>query len=274
MKSFLHILLWLWPLFATSQTKDSLQKSANRPVPVQTIQRYTSPKDYKPEIFTSGFIDIVNNGQVNASARFIRLFIGEPEKFALPLSLYSGVSSNNFQNTQTAFQRNNDVLVTNFINPLSGLANISIDGVIFFKKKTEKVTKAGLLYHAGERILTGIRTGNVANPLTGKPINFLNSFYSLGLYFQTGAWERNNAKNVGISWFALRYISSYSNPEQIKEFLSAIETNGMYNGYSIAWGVEITKLVNIKVVYYKYIKKPEIDYYLPIYQFSFNYTMK
>ena len=217
---------------------------------------------------------ITNNGQVNASARFIRLFIGEPEKFALPLSLYSGVSSNNFQNTQTAFQRNNDVLVTNFINPLSGLANISIDGVIFFKKKTEKVTKAGLLYHAGERILTGIRTGNVANPLTGKPINFLNSFYSLGLYFQTGAWERNNAKNVGISWFALRYISSYSNPEQIKEFLSAIETNGMYNGYSIAWGVEITKLVNIKVVYYKYIKKPEIDYYLPIYQFSFNYTMK
>ena len=130
------------------------------------------------------------------------------------------------------------------------------------------------MYHAGERILTGIRTGNVANPLTGKPINFLNSFYSLGLYFQTGAWERNNAKNVGISWFALRYISSYSNPEQIKEFLSAIETNGMYNGYSIAWGVEITKLVNIKVVYYKYIKKPEIDYYLPIYQFSFNYTMK
>ena len=32
-------------------------------------------KSYKPEIFTSGFIDIVNNGQVNSSARFIRLFI-------------------------------------------------------------------------------------------------------------------------------------------------------------------------------------------------------
>jgi hypothetical protein len=38
-------------------------------------------KPYKPEIFTSGFTDIINNGQINASARFIRLFIGEPGKF-------------------------------------------------------------------------------------------------------------------------------------------------------------------------------------------------
>ena len=27
----------------------------------------------KPEIFTSGFLDIMNSGQVNAAARFIRL---------------------------------------------------------------------------------------------------------------------------------------------------------------------------------------------------------
>jgi hypothetical protein len=55
-------------------------------------------KEYKPEIFTSGFIDVMNNGQVNGSARFIRLLIGEPGKFAIPLSLYGGVSNNNFQN--------------------------------------------------------------------------------------------------------------------------------------------------------------------------------
>jgi hypothetical protein len=44
---------------------------------------------YKPEIFTSGFIDIMNTGQVNASARFIRLFIGEPDKFALSVFFYA-----------------------------------------------------------------------------------------------------------------------------------------------------------------------------------------
>jgi hypothetical protein len=64
------------------------------------------------------------------------------------------------------------VLVVNFINPLSGLANISIDGAAFFKMKSQKVTKTGLLYHFGERVLTGIRTGQVGNPTTGKPHNF------------------------------------------------------------------------------------------------------
>jgi hypothetical protein len=153
-------------------------------------------------------------------------------------------------------------------------ANISIDGVIFFNKKPKKVTRGGILYHTGERILTGIRTGPVSDPATGKPINFLNSFGSLGLYFQTGAWERSNAKNVGVFWFALRYIGCYTNPNQLQEILPGIKTNGLYHGYSLAWGVEINNLVNIKVVYYKYIKKPEINYYLPIYQFSFNYTLK
>jgi len=274
MRFFLPILFWLWPVFAFTQAKDSLRKVDSRPVQPQAVQKPAISKDYKPEIFTSGFIDIINNGQVNASARFIRLYIGEPGKFSVPLSLYSGVSSNNFQNTQSYSQRSNDALVTNFINPLSGLANISIDGVIYFNKKSQKITKAGLLYHTGVRVLTGIRTGPVSDPLTGKPINFLNSFGSLGLYFQTGAWERTNSKNVGVSWFALRYIGCYTNASQLKEILPAIETNGLYHGYSLAWGVEINNLVNIKVVYYKYVKKREINYYLPIYQFSFNYSLK
>jgi hypothetical protein len=239
------------------------------------IPNNNSKAPYKPEILTSGFIDIINNGQINASARFIRLFIGEPGKFAIPLSIYSGVSSNNFQNGQnTMINWNNDQLVTNFINPLSGLANLSIDGVIFFKRKSQKYTRAGILYHFGERILTGQKTGPLTDPSTGKPINFLNSFGATGFYFQTGAWERNNSKNVGVFWLAMRYIGSYTNPSQLKEFLPSIETNGKYYGYSIGWGVEINSLVNIKVLYYKYTKKPEIDFTLPIYQFSFNYSMK
>ena len=268
MKVILPIYIWLMPFFARAQVME-----ASSIIKKDTSRLISKSNYYKPEIFTSGFIDIVSNGQVNASARFIRLFIGEPGKFFIPLSIYSGVSSNNFQN-QTAFQRSNDVLVTNFINPLSGLANISIDGIIFFNKKLQKVTKAGMLYHIGERILTGIRTGTVTDPATGKPINFLNSFGALGLYFQTGAWDRNNSKNVGLSWFAFRYIGCYTNSGQLKEIMPAIETNGFYHGWSLAWGVEINNLVKIKVVYYKYVKKPEIDYSLPIYQFSFNYSLR
>ena len=208
-------------LIFTVQLKEVLAQKVD-----SNINNYSIKTLIKPEILTSGFIDIINNGQVNASARFIRLYIGEPGKFALPLSIYP------------------------------------------------KLTRSGIIYHFGERILTGQKTGLTTNPATGKPVNFLNSFGITGLYFQTGAWERNDAKNVGIFWLALRYIGCYTNPSQIREFLPDIQTNGIYHGYSIGWGVEINKLVNIKVLYYKYKKKPEIEYSMPIYQFSFNYSLK
>ncbi len=238
----------------------------------EKIEDGESVKGYRPEIFTNGFIDVINNGQVNASARFIRLYIGEPGKFAIPLSIYSGVSANNFTKEQTILGKSNDHLVNNFINPLSGLVNVSVDGVIHFKK-TEKVTKSSIFYQLGEKVLTGFKQGLVSNPQTGKPTNFLNTFGAVGLYFQTGAWERTNAKNVGVFWLACRYHFCYSNSKQIKTFLPDIETNGIYTGFSTGFGVDINNLVIIKVIYYKYIKAPEIDYGLPIYQFTFNYTM-
>ncbi len=228
-----------------------------------------------PEIFTSGFIDIMNNGQVNASARFIRLRIGEPGKFSLPLSIYGGVSNNSFgsSNQNSIGQRSNEQLINQYINPLSGLINISVDGIQYLEKKLGP-TKFGILYQLGDRVLTGYRVGQINNPLTGKPTNFFNGYGTIGIYFQTGAWERNNSKNLGVFWLAARYIASYSNPKNIKEFLPDIQTNGFYDGYSLGLGVEINNLVSIKAVYYKYIKHPEIEYSQPIYQFSFNYSLK
>src|SRR5690349_4864950 len=79
------ILCLLWPAYGYGQLRDSVNN--------------------KIDILSSGFIDIMNNGQLNASARFIRIFIGEPGKFALPLCIYSGVSSNYFQNQVYAGRR-------------------------------------------------------------------------------------------------------------------------------------------------------------------------
>lgn len=271
------VLFWLCASFANAQAKEDSysikNEIENKPITLKDSSK-NQVLSLKPEIFTSGFIDIINNGQVNASARFIRLMIGEPSKFAIPLSLYSGVSSNRFQQTQSSLiNKSNDQLVTNFINPLSGLANLSIDGVLFLNRHPKKVTKFGTLYHLGERVLTGFKSGPFNDPSTGKPINFLNSFVSAGIYFQTGAWERSNAKNVGLFWMAFRYIACKTNSKQLQEIMPTIKTDGLYHGWSMAWGVEINNVVNIKVVYYKYVKKPEIEYSLPIYQFSFNYSL-
>ena len=239
----------------------------------QNTSSKISPKN-TPEIFSSGFIDVVNNGQVNASARFIRLQIGEPGKIAIPISFYGGVSNNTFQNQNGNPQllRTNEHLVNQYINPMNGLINISIEGIRFFKHDSV-ITKIGFVYHIGERVLHGIKTGAISDPSTGRPVNFLNTFVATGIYFQTGAWERNESRNVGIFWIAARYHVCKSNSQQIKQILPNVVTNGLYYGYSIGFGIEINNLVNIKAIYYKYNKAPEIDYGLPIYQFSFNYFM-
>ena len=272
MKSFVFIFCLFISAVLNAQVRDSLDNNVSNvktypPAPGKT-------QEGKPEVLNNGFIDVINNGQVNASARLIRIFIGEPGKFAIPISLYSGVSANNFQNNQNPMgARNNDQLITGFINPLSGMINASFENVVFFKK-TKRMTKSGWIYHTGIRILTGYKVGPVGNPQTGKPVNFLNSFAATGIYFQTGAWEKNNSKNMGFFWISLRYIWCYTRPSQLKEFIPDISTNGIYRGVCMGSGIEINNLVNIKILYYKYTKKPEIDYTLPIYQFSFNYSLK
>lgn len=245
-------------------------------VPMVTEKRpHAIATGIKPEVLNSGFIDIVSTGQMNASARIIRLFIGEPGRFALPLSFYSGVSSNNFQSPQLAGgQFSNEQLLVHFINPMSGLVNISADGIIYFGARSAGLTRWGIVYQYGVRILSGYRPGMATNPLTAKPLNFLNGFGTTGLYFQTGAWERNNARNLGIFWASVRYIAAKSGKNQIMEILPSIQTRGFYHGWSLAWGITINKLVDIKVIYYRYVKEPEIDYSQPIYQFSFNYSLR
>jgi hypothetical protein len=248
----------------TFQHKDSIQKAVD-----------TKNPDYKPEFLTSGFIDVINNGQLNASARLIRLYLGEPGKFVIPISLYSGVSSNNFQNQLVSGgPRPNEQLANNFINPLGGLANVSLEGTLFLPHKRSEITAMGFLYHTGIRVLTGFKVGNLSDPSTGKPVNFLNGFASGGMYFQTGAWERNNARNMGVCWIAGRYIFCKSGEAQLQNFLTNISTNGFYHGWSAAWGIEINGLVNVKVIYYKYVKAPEINFSQSIYQFSFSYSLK
>jgi hypothetical protein len=254
-------------------------------VAISTTANYTTPTPTnngslnatKPEVLSSGFIDVVKNGQVNASARLIRLFVGEPNKFSIPLSIYGGVSANNFSNNNTtlaATNKSNAHLVNNFINPMSGLINISFDDIVFAHKKSKVVTKFGFSYQAGIRVLTGNKVGLANNPTTGTPINFFNSFGSAGLFFQTGAWERNNSKNVGIFWLSARYIQSYTKASQLQEIMPTLKTDGMYNGYALGWGIEIDKLINLKIILYKYFKQPEIEFSQAIYQFSFNYSLK
>ncbi len=238
-----------------------------------TAKKKSTSVAERPELFNAGFIDVVNNGQLTASARLIKLQIGEQGKFSLPLSIYSGVSNNSFAgNGISPLIRGNEHLVNQFITPLSGLLNLSFDGT-WFMRSGSPVTKWGWLYQVGERVLQGNKIAAPAFFSTQRPLHFINTYLVTGLYFQTGAWEKTDQKNMGVCWLALRYHLCYSGARQLQQFLPSFAGKGLYGGYSMGMGVRVNSLINLKAVYYQYHNAPEPDYLVPIYQFSFNYTV-
>lgn len=266
MGNLLFFLIFCLPALGNSQSRDSLTHSRNF--------RNNFKWSYKPEILTSGFIDVTSTGQVNASARLIRLFIGEPGGRGIPVSIYSGVSSNSFQNQQSGGIRTNDQLGNNLINPLGGLVNMSMEGLLLINKKNYRVTASGFIYQLGARLLSGYRAGPVTDPGTGKPVNFLNSLGAGGVYFQTGAWEKNNSRNMGIFWLTGRYIICSSGKQALRAVFPNLLNGGLFQAWSAGWGIEINNFVNIKMIFYKYMNKPSEELADSIYQFSFSYALR
>lgn len=237
-----------------SQTTDS-----------SNIQRTLFPaaRSVKPEIFTNGFVDIMNYGQMNASARFFKLYLGVPGKWVIPLSLYTGVTNTGF----TAVSRNNDPLFLGLINPSSGVLNLSIEGAYDFFCWNKGLTRVGALYQAGERLLT------YSDIQTYQVFSFANSFANAGLLFQTGAWEKNKTDNMGQFWFSARFLAMASN-NYIQNFMAATKVENLIYGFSIGLGIDINKVVNLKSYYYRYLGEAGLAFPIPVYHFSFNYSMR
>ena len=220
-------------------------------------------KTPKPEILSGGFIDIIQNGQMNASARLFRLFIGEPGKFQIPVSLYTGVSANNL-----SYNRQNEEFVLNLINPGSGIFNLCFDGNNTILGKKSEFTSLQIQYQAGFRFLTFF------NRNIQKNITFFNSINAFGLTFVTGAWERNKPGNMGIFWLNIRGLFS-GNPRTVLKEIFTEPVSGKLFGYSAGIGMEISQALNVKIFYFRFLNNTEIPAFAqPFLQLSFNYSIK
>jgi hypothetical protein len=253
MKFLLPIICWLFPAFALPQANDSL--AAN--IPADKMQ---APG---PEILSGGFIDIVQNGQVNASARLFRLYIGEPGKFQLPISVYTGVSANNFSNSLAA----DDILLT-LINPGTGIFNMCFDGNAKLMGGRKKLTTFLLQYQAGLRFLSAY------NKITVTNTTFFNLVTGTGLTFITGAWEKNKSSNLGAFWLNLRGLYSSSPRAILKDFFTVPVTTDMF-GYSVGMGIEISQALNVKIFYFRFLNNRQIAAFTqPFLELSFTYSVR
>ncbi len=223
-----------------------------------------SSQQKKPDLFNSGFLDIQNSGQMNASARVFRIYIGEPKKFALPLSFYSGVSSGALNSTHTLL-KGSEQLVLGLINPLNGIFNFSTENTIQFGKKS--ATDFSLEFQVGEKMLGGIQ----ANTL--KSFTFFSSYSCFGLLFKTGAWEKDKEANMGMFWVLSR-IHFIRTGNSFQKLSGYPPDKRMFTGYSIGSGIDINGVLNIKCFYYRYIQPRSEAFDIPIFQLAFNYNVK
>jgi hypothetical protein len=201
----------------------------------------------RTQLFSAGFIDVMNSGQTNSGAKVLRLNIGEPQVFCVPLSLYCGVSNNTVQNSSSPALKSNEHLITQYINPLSGLLNVALEDILF-RPKSNSNTKFGFSYQLGERLLTGIRIDSINKQPVYTTINFLNTYLGIGPYFQTQAWERDKPSKIGVFWIASRIHWTRTGINQLHNFIPTLQSNGIYTGYSLGFGVYISKAVDVKVI--------------------------
>ncbi|HEV8081021.1 MAG TPA: hypothetical protein VGP43_09925 [Chitinophagaceae bacterium] len=255
------------PVTRTSQTdyiiNPIVPPAINKPVVPNAPP--TQPK--KPELFNSGFIDFQNSGQMNASARVFKIYIGEPKKFMLPISVYSGVSGNNYNTGNNISNRGSEQMILGLINPMSGVFNLSTDNTFRFNKKTKNLTGFSFVYQLGEKMITGQQA------FTFKTFSFFSTYANSGLLFQTGAWEKDKEKNMGVFWLLFRYhVVNTSNTFQ--KLSGYPPDNKFFKGFSIGMGIEINNVLNIKSYYYRYINPGADIFDIPIYQLTFNYSMR
>jgi hypothetical protein len=235
---------------SSSNTAASAAAYVAPPATIPVVQ----PK--KPEIFNSGFIDFQSSGQMNASARVFKLYIGEPKKFMLPVSVYSGVSGNSLNGGSVAV-KGSEQMILGLINPMSGMFNISIDNTIGLGKQKKDITGASFVYQAVEKLLSGQQAVSL------KTFTFFSTYANTGLLLQTGAWERDKEKNMGVFWLLFRmHVVQTSNSFQ--KLSGYPPDNEFFKGYSIGIGIEINNVLNIKSYYYRYINPGADLFEIPI----------
>ena len=95
---------------------DTTRKSTSPSNFADSFKHFTRPG---PGFLSGGSIDFINNRQLNTTTQIFRLYIGEPGKFQVPVSILTGVSS-----SKNANSRQQDELTASLINPGIGLINM------------------------------------------------------------------------------------------------------------------------------------------------------
>ena len=134
------------------------------------------------EVLSRGLFDFFSNGKMQGTAQLLKINIGEPNGFYIPLYLLVGSSGDGL-----GAQKKNENTVANLLNPIGGIFNGTINAKNNIFASKSGITSLKLSYQLSGKLI------NAQDTLTGNS-KFLSACYgNLGFLFQTGAWERSGA---------------------------------------------------------------------------------
>jgi hypothetical protein len=259
MKYGLYIVCWFLATDTMSQTRKCDFPGFESKDSSEALTQFSA---IRHGILTGGSLDFLQTGQVNASARVFRLSIGEPGKFRLPVSVYTGVSANHF--SSAGIDDNN---ASTLINPGAGILNIHIDGG---ERITGKETLTSL--HANYQF--GIRWISLYSQPANRQITFFNLITGAGLTFITGAWESDSESSPGIFWLNARGLYAYSPVSALKTLFPDAMAHHLL-GCSGGMGIELSEALDIKLFYFHFLNNRQPEAFRRSFlQLSFNYSTR
>ncbi|MFM7672184.1 MAG: hypothetical protein ACKO6Q_06295 [Bacteroidota bacterium] len=158
-------------------------------------------------------------------------------------------------------------------SPWSGLLNFGLEGQQLWADWSAN-SALRFVFQLGERVLRGYRIGAMNDPLTGRQQSLWNHYAVVGCVAHTGAWERSNSKNMGRGWLLLRGHLSYSAPDQLRGLFPLTKFRGLYGGASLGFGIEVSRVVNLRAGICWPIRGPEWMTSTSLTQFSFQYNWR
>lgn len=222
-------------------------------------------EENKIEILGRGFLDLFSNGRMQGTAQIIKLKIGEPNAFHVPVYLLIGASGEGL-----GTQGLNENTVTNLLNPIGGLINLTINNSNSIYTSKSGITSIKFAYQISGKLIN-------AQDFISSQTRYLGAGYgNMGLFFQTGAWEAEKDNNLGVFWMQIKATSSLGiNEDSYRMAFGEHFRNNLLFGYSADFGIEIDSRVNMKVGIYRFINNQEIDLFNnTLYKFSIDYNLR
>jgi hypothetical protein len=230
----------------------------------QSLTDTTEKEEQQVELLSRGFVDIFTNGKMQGTAQLLKINIGEPDAFYIPLFILVGASGDGLGE-----QEKNENTVANLLNPIGGIFNGTVNGRNNLYSSSTGITSLKFAYQLSGKLI------NAQDSLTGES-KFLGAGYgNAGLFFQTGAWEPDAEGNMGVFWMQAKVTGSYAFDNAIlTDVFGSTVTDNYFIGYSIDLGIEINNRINLKAGAYQYLNNQDIELMKkPVFKFSLDYNL-